>query len=163
MRRSSRSTSPPACRCCTSCATISAPRATDTSAIRRRSGARSTRWPGRPARKSSPRGAQRMTNTLWARLGWILFAAQVSAVGAYTVHVYRKTPRATGNADIAPDGKRFGITEEKRREYFAQMMRGEKENRESAEKMKEQLIWNRNHDSYFHQHEWGRIIWWSHH
>ena len=102
------------------------------------------------------------SSTFAKRLGWALFAVQVLALFAIALWFDHKAPRPIGNADIAPDGTRFGLSEAKRRDYFQQLLRGEKENRDQAEKMKEGLIWNRNHDSYFHQYEWGRILWWSH-
>lgn len=100
--------------------------------------------------------------SLLRSFGWVLFAAQLTALFAYAVHVDRAAPRGRGDAAIKPDRTRFAMTEQKRREAFAAMMRGEQDDRDRAEKMKEGVIWNRNHDSYFHQHEWSRILWTSH-
>lgn len=97
--------------------------------------------------------------SLARRFGWVLLAAQVTALVAYAGHLVRATPRPTGEAQVLGDGTRFAMTEARRRDAFAAMMRGENDDRERAEKAKEGLIWNRNHDSYFHQYEWARILW----
>ena len=98
-----------------------------------------------------------------SRLGWALFGLQITALLGYAARVDRKFPRIHASADTTPDGTRFGKSETARRFVFKDLMRGEWENREAAEKMKEGVIWNRNHDSYFHQNEWGRVLWWSRH
>lgn len=96
-------------------------------------------------------------------IGWALFALLVALLLGYAARVDRQSPRAQLSGEIAPDGSRFGLSLARRRAAFVELMRGEKENREQAEKMSEKQIWNRNHDSYFHQYEWGRVLWWSRH
>ena len=96
------------------------------------------------------------------RLGWALFALQLALLIAWAVKVDRRAPRLVGSADVAPDGTRFGRSDTRRRQDFATLLRGEELNRESAERLSETATWNRNHDSFFHQDEWGRIRWWSH-
>jgi hypothetical protein len=91
-------------------------------------------------------------------LAWAVFAASVAAVLLWAVIVDRRHPAPTASAEITgPERTRFGLSEARRREIFQALVLGEPIDRGVAERESETAIWNRNHDSFFHQHEWRRV------
>jgi len=74
------------------------------------------------------------------------------------VHVDSSDPTKTVSGEYTqPGNKRLGFTEERRRQIFQQLVRGEPDERQLAERESETAIWDRNHDSFFHQKEWRRL------
>jgi len=94
-----------------------------------------------------------------ARIAWAVFAVEVLALALWAARALRTEPAPQGDATTAKNGVRFGKTVGDRRRVFVELMRGEGENRERAERETDQHPWNRNRDDYFHQWEWSRILW----
>lgn len=93
-----------------------------------------------------------------AGLAWGVFVASVLSVLLWALIVDRKNPPPTASAAITgPERTRFGLSEARRREIFQALVLGEPIDRAVAERESETAIWNRNHDSFFHQHEWRRV------
>lgn len=106
--------------------------------------------PGRPALLGDGR--------VRAALAWGVFAASVGAVLIVAIVAHRRHPAPVASAEITgPERTRFGLSEARRREIFQALVLGEPIDRAVAERASETEIWNRNHDSFFHQHEWRRV------
>ncbi len=89
---------------------------------------------------------------------WGFFALQVLAVLAWAIVVDRQDPPRVVSAEVSgPDGRRFGLPEAERRRMYQQLVQGEPGDRAMSMRESETAIWNRNHDSYFHQKEWRRV------
>jgi hypothetical protein len=91
------------------------------------------------------------------KIAWAVFAAHCVAIWIWAEVVHRKAPQATASAAVTADGTRFGKTEAERKKIFAELTRGEPQDRASVESRSDAAIWNRNRDSYFHEVERGRI------
>jgi hypothetical protein len=91
------------------------------------------------------------------RLVWGLFALEVLGVLGWAVQVWLANPAPRDSAELSGGALRFGLDEEARRHIFQELVRGEPSDRLAAEARREDAIWDRNHDSYFHELEWHRI------
>lgn len=107
---------------------------------------------------TGPRRALPSDPRVRSALAWGVFAASVLAVVLWAVIVDRRHPAPAASAAITgPERARFGLSEARRREIFQSLVLGEPIDRAAAERESETAIWNRNHDSFFHQHEWRRV------
>ena len=92
------------------------------------------------------------------RLAWVAFLAQVTAVFIWAALVDRSDPPKTLSGEsVGAEKSRFGLPETTRRQMYQALLRGEPADRAAALRDSETAIWNRNHDSYFHQLEWRRL------
>jgi hypothetical protein len=99
-----------------------------------------------------------LTPRVLKRLAWGAFALQVAAVVLWAIVVDRHDPQRSVSAEITgPAHLRFGRTEAERRHMYQELVRGEPADRAGSLHEAETTIWNRNHDSFFHQLEWRRI------
>lgn len=107
---------------------------------------------------AEPRPALSSDGRVRAGLAWGVFVASVLIVLLWALIVDRKNPPPAASAEITgPERTRFGLSEARRREIFQALVLGEPIDRAVAERESETAIWNRNHDSFFHQHEWRRV------
>jgi hypothetical protein len=92
------------------------------------------------------------------RILWVVFAAECLAVLVWAIVVHVKSPPLTASAALtSSDGVRFGKSEAERKQIFQSLTLGEPGERVQAATRPEGAIWNRNHDSYFHELERNRI------
>lgn len=96
-------------------------------------------------------------STRFRRIAWVVFALEVAGVLAWAISVRASAHVEHVSGRPAPDGTRFGLPESRRRAIFQDLVRGEPGDRRAAEGRSESEIWDRNHDSFFHEHEWHRV------
>ena len=97
----------------------------------------------------------------WRRLAWAQLALPVALVLGTATAIAVREPIAIVDGSIAHDAAhtRFGKSESQRRAMFKKLCDGEPRDRANVEReFTETQIWNRNHDSHFHQREWERLI-----
>lgn len=93
-----------------------------------------------------------------ARIAWAVFALEIVGVLAWARLVDTRSPELVVDAAVGSDGKRFGKTESERQAIFRTLVAPEPQERAVAETQNEKAVWNRNHDDYFHQSEWRRVM-----
>ncbi len=96
---------------------------------------------------------------LFVRVAWSLFALEVAIVLSWAGALVIANPPQTASAEVTgPERSQFGLPEAKRQELFRDLVKGEPADRATAERESETAIWDRNHDSFYHQREWPRIV-----
>jgi hypothetical protein len=96
-------------------------------------------------------------STRFRRIAWLVFALEVGGVLVWAIRVRASAHVEHVDGRPAPDGTRFGIPEARRRAIFQDLVRGEPADRRAVEGRREDEIWDRNRDSFFHELEWRRV------
>jgi hypothetical protein len=91
-------------------------------------------------------------------LAWTFFGLVLALVSVWAIRVHLASPAPPPVAG-EPDsrGVWLGKTEAERRTIFQELARGEPGDRVAARRERENAVWDRNHDSYFHELEFRRF------
>jgi hypothetical protein len=94
------------------------------------------------------------------RIGWGLFGLQVLAMLIWAIVVHRSDPEKVVSGDVVgPARVRFGMPERDRRRIFEEVVAFETlDQAEVRQKAKEEDVWNRNFDDYFHHKEFFHYV-----
>jgi hypothetical protein len=87
----------------------------------------------------------------------VVFALEVAGVLAWAIRVRASVRVEHVSGRPTPDGTRFGIPEARRRAIFQELVRGEPNDRRAVEGRRDDEIWDRNRDSFFHELESRRV------